>query len=333
MRSILAQSFENWELVVCDSFSDDGTWEYFQEFKGDPRVRLFQIPKDGLYPGWNQCLLRVRGQYCYFATSDDTMAPDFLAKMYPLLEKNPSVRVATCNFDFIDSHDKVIPPSQGVASSFFGEWREVLHRRSGLLDFLVHTELSVVSWTTMTAMLFNRTLLDDVGGFRVDASYFADRFWAISAALHSDTIHCPERLATWRIHDKQASSFAENGWRQRNLELTRETLVNLWPLVTERFGDHKNLFDDLLAGVSLVYEEGFCLDRGHLRHSPSKFFSGVIRAAIDDRDYLWRRIKQGFRWDESIESFTMRLIIDLQIPWPPTALKAEPENKKNEGFE
>lgn len=86
MDSILAQTLEEWELIVCDSFSDDGTWEYLQQFKDDPRVRLYQVPKEGLYAGWNECLKRCRGEYVYIATADDTMAPACLEKMVGALE-------------------------------------------------------------------------------------------------------------------------------------------------------------------------------------------------------------------------------------------------------
>jgi len=322
MQSILAQTFEDWELIVCDSFSDDGTWEYFQSFLDDPRIRLYQIPRDGLYPGWNQCLSKVRGKYCYIATSDDTMDPDFLKKMLALLAAAPAARVATCNFDFINTKDQIIPPTQGIAGSFFGDWQEVPHLRSGLLDFLVHTELSI-SWTTMTSVLFESSLIDEVGCFRVDASFSADRFWAMAVALVADTAHRPERLATWRIHSRQASVRAPRGWRQRNLELTRETLLNLLPNLKERFGDRSDLIDWLLLGVRRYYEESFCLDRRYLKHSPWLFAVGFLRAAVCQPEFLLRRIRQGFRWEEEIEVTTRKLLDRLALPWPPREIGIE----------
>jgi len=86
MASILCQTLTDWELIVCDSYSDDGTWEYFRQFKDDPRVRLYQVPKEGLYAGWNECLRRCRGEYVYIATADDTMAPECLERMVAALE-------------------------------------------------------------------------------------------------------------------------------------------------------------------------------------------------------------------------------------------------------
>jgi len=40
MDSVFEQTCSNWELIVYDSYSDDGTWEYLQQFKDDSRVRL-----------------------------------------------------------------------------------------------------------------------------------------------------------------------------------------------------------------------------------------------------------------------------------------------------
>jgi hypothetical protein len=90
MASILSQTLTDWELIVCDSFSDDGTWEYLQQFKDDPRVRLYQVPKEGLYAGWNECLRRCRGEYVYMATADDTCEASLLEKMVGALEKAES---------------------------------------------------------------------------------------------------------------------------------------------------------------------------------------------------------------------------------------------------
>ena len=43
MRSILAQTFTDFELVVSDHSSTDGTWEALQQFTEDPRVRLSRL--------------------------------------------------------------------------------------------------------------------------------------------------------------------------------------------------------------------------------------------------------------------------------------------------
>ena len=85
LQTILSQTLEDWELIVCDSYSDDGTWEALREFAGDERISLYQVPREGLYAGWNECFERARGEYVYIAPVDDTCEPDILEKMVEAL--------------------------------------------------------------------------------------------------------------------------------------------------------------------------------------------------------------------------------------------------------
>src|SRR5690349_16386964 len=81
METIRSQTMTDWELIICDSHSSDGAWEFFQKFKGDPRIRMAQVPREGIYAGWNECLRRATGEYIYIATSDDTADTRLLDKM------------------------------------------------------------------------------------------------------------------------------------------------------------------------------------------------------------------------------------------------------------
>ena len=73
IKTLLAQALTDWELIICNSDSHDGSWEFFEKFKHDKRVRLHQVPREGLYAGWNECLMRVRGKFI-----DGTPAPKLL---------------------------------------------------------------------------------------------------------------------------------------------------------------------------------------------------------------------------------------------------------------
>src|SRR5262249_49784139 len=85
--AIYQQTFQGWELIVVDNYSDDGAWEFLQEQASrDRRIRLSQAPREGLYANWNNCIRQASGEYVYIATSDDTMAPDCLEKLTAALE-------------------------------------------------------------------------------------------------------------------------------------------------------------------------------------------------------------------------------------------------------
>ena len=52
-ETIFNQTFTDWELIVYDSYSDDGSWEYIQELAArEPRMRISQGPREGTPDSW-----------------------------------------------------------------------------------------------------------------------------------------------------------------------------------------------------------------------------------------------------------------------------------------
>lgn len=95
VRSVLAQSYGNWELVVVDNHSDDGTSERALEAAGgDPRVRIHRherlVP---VYENHNRALsyLGDRSAYAKVLHADDFLHPECLMQMVGLAEEHPSV--------------------------------------------------------------------------------------------------------------------------------------------------------------------------------------------------------------------------------------------------
>jgi glycosyltransferase involved in cell wall biosynthesis len=327
MESLLAQTLTDWELIICDSHSDDGAWEYFQQFQDDSRIRLHQVPREGLFAGWNECLRRVTGKYVYIATSDDTAYPNLLERLVGVLEKVPDVGVAIGQFDFIDANGRVIAPTQGMPSSFFGDWQGRPHRRSGWLDFLVHTELGT-SWTSITSVLFRASLVKQVGYFRTDVGRgeaFVDRFWAMKTAALSDTLYVPDLLATWRYHSGQASAGEKPGWRRRNMLMTAETIDECSLCMPAEWKKDPVWKAKLLWGMRQYYLRSFYLDRVFFQKDPALFWRGFGRALRYEPAYLLRRLCSGFSWQDDDFSdsvgYLRELIQEWHVPWPPEPLE------------
>jgi glycosyltransferase involved in cell wall biosynthesis len=209
METILGQTLGDWELVVADSASDDGSWEFFQECAaGDERMRLFRVPRAGLYRGWNDCLERARGRYVYFATSDDTMSPTLLETMTGALDRHPEADLAHCRLTIIDEtgapHPTRVPWDRFWGTLYFGDLIERTHLRLPPHDGVLHAVVGTV-YTSMTQLLIRRNLFDRIGGFRTDLGTVADFEWGMRASLVAATLHVPGRLATWRVHPTQAT--------------------------------------------------------------------------------------------------------------------------------
>jgi glycosyltransferase involved in cell wall biosynthesis len=209
LRSIQTQTLRDWELIVVDSHSNDGAWEFFQECaRQDARIRLFQTGEKGIYNNFNRCIRLARSQYVYFATSDDTMTSDALEKMVRALEENPGCDLAHCKLRIIDE--------TGAASGrkfwddffivrYFGDLIDRPHIRKAPHDGVLHFS-GITVYTSLTQLLICRRLFDRIGFFPERIGSIADFEWVMSATLVADTVHIPEYLSTWRFHGTQATS-------------------------------------------------------------------------------------------------------------------------------
>lgn len=208
IHSILNQTFTDWELIIVDNYSNDGAWEFFQEFvKKDSRIRISQAPRKGMYANWNNCIRLAKGDYVYIATSDDTMSPGFLKTMATTLDEYPTCDLAHCKLTIIDENGKKHPKllwDNFLCSSYFGDLINKKHIRVAPHDGILHCGVKTV-YTSITQLLIRKTLFDRIGLFLTNYGSIADFEWEMRASLVANTIHIPEYLATWRVHCDQGT--------------------------------------------------------------------------------------------------------------------------------
>ena len=92
VESALAQSFEDFEVVICDNLSTDGSWALLQELSArSDKVRIFRNDENlGPVENWRRCMTEARGKFGKLLFSDDTMTSDFLERSLPFLD-DPTV--------------------------------------------------------------------------------------------------------------------------------------------------------------------------------------------------------------------------------------------------
>ena len=321
METILTQTLTDWELIVCDSHSDDGAWEFFQKFEGDPRIHLHQVPREGIYAGWNQCLRRARGEYVYIATSDDTAVPGLLETLAGILDVEPEIHVAACDYDRIDERGRRIAGPIEEPRRMFGEWADRPCVRSGTSEFLLNICMGPV-WGPAHSILFRRRLLEATGLFRTDVGYVADSEWALRASLATNVAYLPERLVSWRVHDRQATP---RNWtldaRKALLEgarrVIRETDTNL-PDEWKRVRDWR---ERLVRPRLHAYLDLFRLQRSVARWAPNAFAKGLCAALRREPAWALGRTLRGFpkgsEADCDMVSAARELLDIFQPPWPP----------------
>jgi len=83
-ESLVGQKFDDFEYMVVDGNSKDGTQDRLAAMK-DPRIHWFSEPDKGIYDAMNKGIGRANGRFLFFLGAGDLMLPGVLQKMAPQL--------------------------------------------------------------------------------------------------------------------------------------------------------------------------------------------------------------------------------------------------------
>lgn len=102
LRSLFAQTFTDWELLLVDDGSTDGGLEIARSL-ADPRVRVFSDGRrQGLAARLNQIVAAARGRFVARMDADDLIHPQRLEKQVALLTRDPQLDAAGCSLLVFD---------------------------------------------------------------------------------------------------------------------------------------------------------------------------------------------------------------------------------------
>jgi glycosyltransferase involved in cell wall biosynthesis len=198
LDSVLAQEFDNMEILVSDDVSTDDTVGTIQAYTArDSRIRWWQNPKNlGFVGNHNTCLEQASGEYVKFLHPDDKLlSTSAIRKMATALDENPSAVVAGCQQHVTGKRSR---PT-------------IFSRRSGLY---AGRQMIVASLEQNTNLIGQLTLT--MFRRRAAPGGFDDRFiglmdFAFWCRLleHGDFAYVAEDLATWRIHETQQTAKHE----------------------------------------------------------------------------------------------------------------------------
>jgi glycosyltransferase involved in cell wall biosynthesis len=187
--SVLAQTFPDFELLVVDDGSRDGTAAMIRARYGDER-RLTYLPKTngGSSSARNHGLERARGEFVAFLDSDDRWLPRFLESQLALLDRDPTAAMVICD------------------ARFEGRWKGRGPTMFTDRDFTPPLSMAAMmrgAWAIPTAWCIRRAAL---GGLRFSPrySYCEDTEFLFQLAAKRIAVALnPEVLAIYVHHDGQ----------------------------------------------------------------------------------------------------------------------------------
>lgn len=176
LESVLRQSYADYEIVVVDDGSTDGSVAIVESFN-EARLRLIRQENGGVSAARNRGICEARGEYVAFLDADDLWEPDFLKTMQNLAERYPNCSVYACNYDFV-LPDGTHTPTTIRRLPFTGE--------HGILSnyFEVASCSHPPLWTS--ALMVKKEAIRNIDGFPEGISSGEDLLtWAKLAACNS----------------------------------------------------------------------------------------------------------------------------------------------------
>jgi glycosyltransferase involved in cell wall biosynthesis len=184
VQSALAQTFADFEVLISDDGSTDGTFELAQQWsRTDPRVRSITGPNGGTASARNRAMELARGSFFALLDSDDVWFPTFLESQMAVFERHPEVDVVTGN-------------ARSLGGPFDGQ---PLRPAGG--DCRPLSLLAMIEDENAVCVMsvFRRTVFDRIGGFDRKVVYSEDyEFWVRAALAGFTFLANPKPLAWYR---------------------------------------------------------------------------------------------------------------------------------------
>lgn len=201
LESILAQSLQNFELLIIDDGSTKKEClSILEKFASkDTRIHILRnTPNRGIIRSLNRGLENARGKYIARMDSDDIAFPDRLQKQADFLEKNPDIDLVGTWVTIIDMNGEKIGTLHPPTDS------ELLKRNILKRNLLIHP-----TW------MFRPSLISRIGHYREDAHSVEDYDFLLRTAKNGKIGNIPEILLSYRFNEN-GISFKKNKEQEWN---------------------------------------------------------------------------------------------------------------------
>ena len=201
ISSVLDQSFDDFEIIIHDDCSTDGTAEVIRGFS-DPRIRVKYFPEN-MGASWvvNCAITQATGDYIAILNSDDCFLPGKLERQVEFLDRNPDVAAVFGMVKFIDECGSILPDNNNPFQGSFT--KENLSRHAWLNRFFM-----VGNALCHPTVLIRRECYERLGGYDVRLAQIPDLdMWIRVCSKHE--IHVlPEELTAYRVLQGEANASA-----------------------------------------------------------------------------------------------------------------------------
>lgn len=209
IRSLIAQTYENWELLIVDNGSSDSTFEICSDFcKSDARIHLYSLAEKGKNRAYNLAFEKSLGDVICFMAADDLLVKESLQLRVEAVKGNVSSFSTCCLRTFSEdpAHDGIVFPKNRIQPNFSGG-----------------------------SMMFTREMAGDI--FPIPEQQPNEDTWtSLHLRAFANYTHVPEPLYLYRIHSQNSYGYGLSFEEKRSRYLHR---MEAFRLFLHRFSDKK----------------------------------------------------------------------------------------------
>lgn len=228
--SILAQTYGDFELIVIDDKSTDGSGQILRDYaRRDSRVVVLSNPENmGLTKSLNKGLAIAKGEYIARMDADDISVPDRFAKQVDFLDRNPDYSFVSCIGRYIDEN------GQTEQLRLFPETNEEIYDMMPKVDAVMHP-----------GVMFRRADIAAIGNYCEDFRVVQDYdLWFRGMAAGYKFYNIQEPLVLFRRNDSY-NTRKSKAYRLVDYQVRKKGYrINKIPL-------HKRVY--LLVPLALAY--------------------------------------------------------------------------------
>jgi len=296
IESILAQTYQDFELIVVDDGSTDRTPELIRRFANRTNLKCVRHPeRQGIARSVNDGVCHSSGELIAFLDHDDAWLPNFLETQVDYLDQHPDVAMVHSDFQTTDAHGKVLEPS--VAASRKREARPSGH---------VFPQLFMDSFIVGNSVLIRKECFEKLGGFD-EGIRFGDYLLWMRIARHYQVDYVDKVLTRYRQHPAQNTQIVpvtDPDQASVGVQAIKK-ILDLYPEVRQELGEQTigrrfaTLYFDLAYrwfSAGAFPSARLCLMKS-IRHWPTNFRYYMVYGAtflppsvLTSARKKWRRI-------------------------------------------
>jgi hypothetical protein len=303
IRSVLSQSFLDFELLIVDDGSTDATLDIARSF-ADPRLRIVQNEtRLGIPENWNRALSLSQGEFVCLFHQDDVMLPENLARKVAVLKANRAVSFVHSAIELLVEEEAPTPPANWVEEA--------------VEDFIVDgvtyfRQLIAKNRICAPTVIVRREHLARVGEFDRTLGFTCDYAMWLQLCVEGQVAFLSHPLVLYRWHEKNATHAYRFEKGTDELLAARQAAIRYYE---ERTGRREEA--ELLRNVSTALTEKERWAIGFDQESERRL--AYIRELEGLRDKLWADVQRvGKGWEDQqtyireLEGLRDKLWADVQ---------------------